>query len=134
MCSTLRVLNVVTGRLWSFAAPPGTAGWTPAGFNRVSAISPGGRMLAAYALTGAARQGRVRLYVVHLGGAGRIAVVPSSAVLLSAGLAWTVRGSWLLYQGSSGHLWAYQAATGRTRRFSTPCCQYTATVAARSRG
>ena len=37
-CRALQVLDVVTGKLISFPAPPGTAGWVPDGFNRVSAI------------------------------------------------------------------------------------------------
>src|SRR5262249_46242480 len=50
-CAMLRVLDVVTGRLVSFPAPPGTAGWVPNGFDSfaTSAISPAGQMIAAYA-------------------------------------------------------------------------------------
>ena len=38
-CQTLRIFNVMTGRLISLPAPPGTAGWVPGGFDLVSAIS-----------------------------------------------------------------------------------------------
>jgi len=133
VCTILRVLNVVTGRLWSFAAPPGTAGWTPRGFNTVSAISPGDQMIAAYALTGPARLGRVRLYVVRPGGSGHVTVVPSSAALLAAHTAWSAKGSWLLYQGPGERLWAYQVSSGRTRKSTTPCCSYAVMVAAPDR-
>jgi hypothetical protein len=57
-CKMLRILNVMTGKLISFAAPPGTSGWVPNGFNLVSAISPGNRMIAAYA--SARPQGKAR--------------------------------------------------------------------------
>lgn len=133
VCAILRVFNVVTGRLWSFPAPPGAAGWTPRGFNTVSAISPGDQMIAAYALTGPARRGRVRLYVVRLGGPGHVTVVPSSAALLASHTAWSVKGSWLLYQGPGERLWAYQVSSGRTRKSSTPCCLYAVMVAAPDR-
>jgi hypothetical protein len=123
-CQTLRVLNVVTGRLVSFPAPPGTAGWVPAGFNRVSAISPGDRMIAAYAAVPAPRRSRFRLYLVRLAGPYvRAAAVPSSAPVM-AQTAWSVEGSWLLYQGPGGHLSAYQLASGKIRTSSTPCCQF----------
>ena len=134
VCTELRVLDVVTGRLRSFGPPPGTAGWTPAGFNRVSAVSPRGRLIAAYALTGSARQGRVRLYVIHLGGSsGRVAAVPKSAALLWRPTAWSASGSWLLYQGPGRHLRAYQVTSGMTRTSSTPCCQYAVLAAAPNR-
>jgi hypothetical protein len=48
-CKVLQVLDVVTGKLISFPAPPGTAGWVPNGFDLVSAISPDDQMIAAYA-------------------------------------------------------------------------------------
>jgi len=50
-CRSLQVLDVVTGKLISFPAPPGTAGWVPNGFNLVSAISHDDQMIAAYAAT-----------------------------------------------------------------------------------
>ena len=58
--------------------------------------------------------------------------VPSSAAYLFARTAWSARGSWLLYQGPGGHLWAYQVTSGKTGASSTPCCQYTVMVAAPS--
>ena len=45
--------------------------------------------------------------------------VPSSVAILSASTAWTAKGSWLLYQGPGGHLWAYQATSGAVRASST---------------
>jgi len=119
-CAMLRVLNVVTGRLVSFAAPPATAGWVPNGFDNTSAISPAGPMIAAYAAVLPQGEGRVRLYVMRLTGPrnGPMAV-PSSVAILPAGTAWTAKESWLLYQGPGGHLWAYQATSGTVRVSST---------------
>jgi hypothetical protein len=130
-CAMLRVLDVVTGRLSSFAAPAGTAGWVPTGFNLVSAISPGGAMIAAYAATRPEGSGLTRLYVLRLHGAhGQPVAVPGSRALLFSRTAWSVRGSWLLYQGRGRHLWAFRAGSGQVRASSLPCCAYTAMVAA----
>ena len=129
-CAILRVLDVRTGRLASFAAPAGTAGWLPAGFSRVSALSPGGQMIAAYAAMPPAGEGRVRLYLVRLG-TGRVTPVPSAARTF-ADTAWSENGSWLLYQGAGQHLWAYEVTSGKVRSSSTPCCNYTVMVASRS--
>ena len=132
-CAMLRVLDVVTGRLTSYPAPPGTAGWVPNGFDLVSAISPGDRMIAAYAAVRPQGQGLVRLYLAPIARpSGQPAAVPSSGAYLFARTAWSVRGSWLFYQGPGGHLWAYQVTSGATRASSTPCCQYTVMTAAPS--
>jgi hypothetical protein len=132
-CQMLRIFDVVTGRLTSFAAPPGTAGWVPNGFNLVSAISPADQMIAAYAAMRPQGQGRVRLYLMPVTSpSGRSRAVPSSAAYLAARTAWSTNGSWLLYQGPGAHLWAYQPASGITRASATPCCQYTVMVAAPS--
>jgi len=132
-CKMLRVLNVVTGRLISFAAPPGTVGWVPNGFDLVSAISPSGRMIAAYAATRPLGQGKVRLYAMSTGGSsGKPRLVPSSDAYLFARTAWSPNGSWLFYQGPGQHLWAYQVATRKARGSGTTCCQYTVMVAAPS--
>jgi hypothetical protein len=132
-CKMLRILDVVTGQLISFAAPPGTAGWVPNGFNLVSALSPGDRMIAAYAAMRPQGQGRVRLYLMPITSpSGQPRAVPSSAAYLFARTAWSAKGSWLLYQGPGGHLWAYQVTSGKIRASGTPCCQYTVMVAAPS--
>jgi hypothetical protein len=132
-CKTLRILDVLTGRLMSFAAPPGTAGWVPNGFNLVSAISPGDRVIAAYAATRPQGQGRVRLYLMSLTGpSGQPRAVPSSAANLFVKTAWSANGSWLLYQGPGGHMWAYQVTSGKTGASITPCCRYTVMAAAGS--
>jgi hypothetical protein len=124
-CAMLRVLNVVTGRLVSFAAPPGTAGWVPSGFDSTSAISPAGQVMAAYAATRPQGDGRLRLYVMRLTGPhNEPMAVPSSVALLYASTAWTVKGSWLLYQGPGRHLWAYHVRSGTVRASTTPCCHY----------
>jgi hypothetical protein len=129
-CALLRVLDVVTGRLSSYAAPAGTAGWVPGGFNLVSAISPGGRRIAAYAASRPEGSGLTRLYILRLHGAhGHAIAVPGSRALLFSRTAWSVRGSWLLYQGPGRHLWAYQATSGDVRGSRMPCCAYTAMVA-----
>jgi hypothetical protein len=132
-CKMLRILNVMTGKLISFAAPPGTSGWVPNGFNLVSAISPGNRMIAAYASARPQGQGKVRLYLMSITSPSeRPKVIPSSRAYLFARTAWSTKGSWLLYQGPGGHLWAYQVTSGKTRASSLPCCQYTVMVAAPS--
>src|SRR5262249_24269201 len=124
-CAMLRVLNVVTGRLASFAAPPGTAGWMPTGSYNTSAISPAGQLIAAYAATRPQGDGRMRLYVMRVTGPrGQARAVPFSGALLYASTAWTVKRSWLLYHGPGGHLWAYQVTSGTVRAFRTPCCDY----------
>ena len=133
-CQVLQVLDVVTGKLISFPAPPGTAGWVPGGFGLVSAISHDGQMIAAYAAIRPQRAGQVRLYVTRIAGPSRRAMpVPSSAAGLFARTAWSANDTWLLYEGPGGHLWAYQVASGQTRASSTPCCQYTVMAAVPSR-
>jgi hypothetical protein len=132
-CQMLRVLDVVTGKLISFPAPPGTAGWVPSGFGLVSAISHDGQRIAAYAAIRPQGAGQVRLYLLRIAGPSRRAIpVPSSAAYLFARTAWSADGTWLLYQGPVGHLWAYQVTSGQTRASSTPCCQYTVLAAAPS--
>ena len=131
-CRMLRVLDVVTGRVRSFAAPARTAGWVPNGFLTVSAISDRYQMLAAYAAERPVGAGRVRLYLLRVSGqSAHATAVPSSGALLHARTAWSASGGWLLYQ-SRGRLWAYQPATGKVRGSSLPCCQYTVMIAVRS--
>jgi hypothetical protein len=133
-CRTLQVLDVFTGKLISFPAPPGTAGWVPNGFNLVSAISHDDQRIAAYAATRPRGAGQVRLYVIRIADSSRQAIpVPSSAAYLFARTAWSADDTWLLYQGPGGHLWAYQVTSGQTRASSTPCCRYTVMAAAPSR-
>ncbi len=132
-CQMLRIFNVVTGRLVSFPAPPGTAGWVPNPFD-LRGISPGNQMMAAYAATRPQRKRQARLYLIRLTSPSRRArAVPSSAAPLGTRTAWSAKGSWLLYQGPGGHLWAYQVTTGKVRESTTPCCQYTAIVAVPNR-
>jgi hypothetical protein len=124
-CQVLRIYNVVTGRLLSFQAPPGTVGWLPFGIGVTQAIAPGGRMIAAYAAT--LSPGRDRLFVLRLGRTGgppRAVPYSAAAVTLWARTAWSADGSWLFFQGPSGHLWAYQVSTGQVRASGTPCCGY----------
>ena len=129
----LRVLDVVTGKLISVPAPPGTAGWVPGGFDLVSAISHDNQKIAAYAAIRPQGTGQVRLYVLRMAGPSMRAIpVPSSAAYLFARTAWSADGTWLLHQGPAGHLWAYQVTSGQTRASSTPCCQYTVLAAAPS--
>ena len=133
-CRALLVLDVVSGKLISFPAPPGTAGWVPNGFDLGSAISHGDQMITAYAAIRPQGAGQVRLYVMRIVGPSRQAVpVPSSAAYLFARTAWSAEETWLLYQGPGGHLWAYQVSSGQTRASSTPCCRYTVMAAAPSR-
>jgi hypothetical protein len=130
-CQVLRILDVVTGRLTSYSAPPGTAGWVPNGFDLVSAIAPGDKMIAAYAATRPQGQGAVRLYLVPIRDpSGPPRAVPSSAAHLFARTAWSANGTWLFYQGAGGNLWAYQVSSGAVRASGTSCCGYSVMVAA----
>jgi hypothetical protein len=129
-CQLLRVFDVVTGRLVSFRAPPGTAGWIPFDIGVTHAIAPAGQMIAAYAATRPLGHGQDRLYVMRLTGAtGRPLPVPSSAAIVYARTAWSADGSWLFYQGPDRRMWAYQASSGKIRASSTPCCSYTVMAA-----
>jgi hypothetical protein len=128
-CRTLRVLDVVTGRLKSFAAPPETTGWAPThGGNwawSASEISPSGQLMAAQAVVPPDSQGVTRVFIIHLTGPDTQAVaVPSSAAFLLSVTAWSPDSSWLFYQGPGEDLWAYQVTTGQARSSTTTCCQY----------
>jgi hypothetical protein len=112
--------------------PPGW--WVPNGFNLVSAISDDNQTIAAYAATRPRGAGQVHLYAMRIAGPSRRAMpVPSSVAYLFARTAWSADGTWLLYQGPGGHLWAYRVTSGQTRASSTPCCRYTVMAAAPSR-
>ena len=129
-CQVLRVFDVVTGRLLSFRAPLGTAGWIPFGIGITKAIAPGGRLIAAYAATLPLGHGRNRLFVLRLGGTGGAPhAVPASGAVLYPRTAWSADGSWLFYQGPGGHLWAYRVSSGQVRASGTPCCGYTVMAA-----
>jgi hypothetical protein len=129
-CSVLRVFDVVTARLLSFPAPPGTAGWMPSEIGVTHAIAPGGRMIAAYAATRPLGKGQDRLYVMRITGAtGRLMAVPASAARLDPSMAWSADGSWLFYQGPRERMWAYQASSGHVRGSTTSCCPYTVMAA-----
>lgn len=128
-CRTMHVLDVVSGRLQSFAAPPGTAGWVPThGGNwawSVSEIAPSGQLMAAAAVVPPDNRGIARQYILHLTGADRQATaVPSSAAFLLAVAAWSPDSSWLFYQGPGQRLWAYHVPTGQVRSSATTCCQF----------
>jgi hypothetical protein len=128
-CRTIRVLDVVTGRLLSFAAPPGTTGWAPThGGNwawSASEIAPSGQLMAAQAVLRPVGQGIARIYMLHLTGPDTQATaVPSSAAFLLANTAWSPDSSWLFYQGPGQHLWGYQVSTELARSSKTTCCQY----------
>jgi hypothetical protein len=128
-CRTLRVFDVVTGRLKSFTAPPGTTGWAPAhGGNwawSVSEIAPSGEMMAAEAVVPPASQGVARVFILHLTGRDTQPVaVPSSAAFLLSVTAWSPDSSWLFYQGPGQQMRAYQVTTGQARSSTITCCQY----------
>lgn len=128
-CRTLRVFDVVTGGLRSFAAPPGTAGWAPThGGNwawSVSEIAPSGQMMAAQAVVPPDSQGITRVFILHLTGRDtQPTAVPSSAAFLLSVTAWSPDSSWLFYQGPREQMWAYQVTTGQVRSSTATCCQY----------
>jgi hypothetical protein len=130
MCRVMRVLNVVTGALSSFSTPPGTAGWVPNGFGLVDAIAPDNTMVAGEAAVLPTGAGKVTLYLLRLAESSRTpTAVPSSMSSLYARTAWSPDGSWLLYQGTTGHLSEFNATTGAIKSSRTPCCQYTVMVA-----
>jgi len=128
VCKSLRVYDVVTGRLRTFARPARTIGWVPSrvgDFWSFTDIAPSGPLMAAKAALWPPRRGTARAYVIRLAGrAARPKLVPSSTSFFLAATAWSRHGSWLFYQGPGGHLWAYQPATGRVRSSKTPCCNY----------
>ena len=129
-CPVLRVFNMITGRLLSFRAPAGTAGWIPFGIGVAHPIAPQGQLIAVYAAMRPLGKGQDRLFVIRLATAtGTPLPVPSSAAILYARTAWTAGGSWLIYQGPGQRMWAYQVSTGKTRASSTPCCSYTVMTA-----
>jgi hypothetical protein len=128
-CRTLRVTDVRTGRLRTFAAPPGTSGWAPPhGGNWAwsgSEIAPSGQMMAAEAVIPPEGQGIARVYVLHLTGQDmQASVVPSSSSFLLSVTAWAADSSWLFYQGPREQMWAYQVSTGNLRSSRMACCQY----------
>jgi hypothetical protein len=128
-CRTLRVIDVVTGRLKSFAAPPGTTGWAPThGGNwawSASEIAPSGKLMATEAVLPPESQGIARVFILHLAGPDTQATaVPSSAAFVLSVTAWSPDSSWLFYQGPGQHMWAYQVTTGQARSSTTTCCQY----------
>jgi len=124
-CPVLRVFDVVTGALLSFRAPPGTAGWSPFGFDLTQPIAPRDPVIAAYAAARPLGHGQGRLFVIRLTGAtGRPVAVPSSTAHIYPRTAWSADRSWLFYQGPGRHMWAYQISSGKIRASSTPCCSY----------
>ena len=123
------MLDVVTGKLKSFPAPPGTAGWVPNhGGNWASSLSeiaPSGRMMAVEAVVPPQSQGITRVFTLQLTGRNTTATaVPSSAAFLLSVTAWSPDGSWLFYQGTGEQMWAYQVTTGQVRSSTAACCQY----------
>jgi len=123
VCRVLRVIDLVTGRRLSFAAPKGTLGWASYDYPAlaVNAIAPGNRLLAAPAAVAPARDGTVRLFVLRLGhpDAAPLAV-PRSAAPGFAVWTWSA-SSWLFYQGPGGKAWAFQPNTGQSADLRIPC-------------
>jgi hypothetical protein len=64
-----------------------------------------------------------------VGTGGALHAVPASDAVLYPRTAWSADGSWLFYQGPGGHLWAYQASSGRVRASGASCCGYTVMAA-----
>ena len=131
-CLTLNVIDVVSSAHYSFRAPARTLGWAPNGFGLNNSIAPGDKMLAAQAVIAPARTARTRLYLLPLHAALTPRPVASATVPLYARTAWSVDGSWLIYEGTGSRLRAREIATGREHGFAIPCCRYTAMVAIRT--
>jgi hypothetical protein len=131
-CATLRVLDVVTGKRSSFPAPQGTLGWVPSESQSAleTAIAPDGTMIAAQAAISPARIGRTRLFVIHLERERTSpTAVPRSTAREGADAAWSIDGSWLLYQGPGTRLRAFEPTTGQTQTLGERCCEAAAMVA-----
>jgi hypothetical protein len=134
-CATLRIIDLVSGRRRSFPAPRGTLGWVPgesqSGFE--ATIAPAGTMLAAQAAITPAQAGRTQLFVVHLARDHNLpTAVPLSTVREGADAAWSIDGSWLLYQGPSTRLRAFQPTTGHSQTLGQRCCEFAAMAAVHS--
>ena len=122
-CKTMRVFDVVTGRLRSFPAPPGTIGWVPSHGGYWSASAMSTAMIAAKAVVAPASQGIAREFVLPVTGRDSGATAaPSSAAFLLSVTAWS--GQWLFYQGPDERMWAYQVTTRKVRSSRVQCCQY----------
>jgi hypothetical protein len=134
ICSTLRVLDVRSGRTRSFMRPAGTTGWIPPEFDLENPIAPAGLMMAAEAAVPSVDNDRGRLYVVRLAGEHtRTVLVPASAGYIFSKLAWSPDDSWLLYQGPDRTLWGYDVRTRAVRSSPTPCCLVTVMAVVRPR-
>jgi len=126
VCSTLRVFDVRSGRVHSFAAPVGTTGWVPPEFHLENPVAPSGARMAAEALVPSPDDNRGRLYVLPIARDHRRAMlVPASAGHIFSKAAWSPDGSWLLYQGPRFTLWGYDVHTHEVRSSPVPCCRYT---------
>jgi hypothetical protein len=113
LCTGLRAIDLGTGTRYWFPAPPHTLGWEPYAFASHDALSPGDTMLAAFARIAPARSAEGRLFVLALGKpSAPVLAVPSSTPASGALTAWSIAGSWLLYQGSGAGLRAFQVTTG----------------------
>jgi hypothetical protein len=131
-CATLRVLDVVTGKRSSFPAPHGTLGWVPGESQSAlqTAVAPGNTIIAAQAVISPARTGLTRLFVMHLGrNSARPIAVPLSTAREGANTAWSIDGSWLLYEGPGNRLHAFRPTTGRSQTLGERCCESAAMVA-----
>lgn len=112
LCTGLRTIDLRTGTRRWFPAPSGTLGWEPNVFASHDALSPGDAMLAAFARIAPARAAEGRLFVLPLGKPSASPLAVSSLTPASGSLtAWSIAGSWLLYQGSGARLRAFQVTT-----------------------
>ncbi|HET6869147.1 MAG TPA: hypothetical protein VFH80_24765 [Solirubrobacteraceae bacterium] len=129
VCAALNIVNLVRLERRTFPAPPGTIGWTPAGFGANAGIAPDDTMLAASAATAPANKGRAQLFLLRLRGGGGTTAVPQSTARLYARTAWSRDGAWLFYQGPGERLRALNIQSGKSYSRPLRCCQYTAMLA-----
>lgn len=132
VCQVLHVINLVSGRRLSFAAPNGTLGWASYGSIQTdSSIAPGDGLLAAPAEVSPAGDGKVRLFVLRLGQANaQPLAVPRSDAPGYAISTWST-SLWLFYEGPGGTVQAFQPATSQSANLGIPCRQCMAMVSVR---
>lgn len=120
VCTTLRVVDLVTGRRLSFAQAPGTLGWVPPPTTDAN-LSSGGGKLAAEASMPPAQKDTTELFVLSLfGRRPSVTPVPSSNAHEYVRTAWSPDGSVLLYEGPHHRLDVFLPVNGKRYQSRLP--------------